>query len=104
MCWRKHDLQATAEVGENEEDPRIRQLGFIEHNLIGLRQALRDLEHWESKHPGEARVQDARARLLGRMLTLSDAWTRVKAGLYKDGLVMRYGPRGSAAPDAAGPE
>lgn len=98
MCWRRHDLQATADIGEREEDKRVVNLGFIEHNLIGLRQALRDLDHWVAEHDADARVARARGLLLQRMLTLTDAWTRMKAELYRDGILARYLPRSSPEP------
>ncbi len=97
MCWRRHDLQATAGIGELVEDKRVGNLGFIEHNLIGLRQVLRDLDIWERGHPSDPRVGRARGILLRRMLSLTDAWTRVKAELYRDGIVPRYVPRSAVA-------
>ena len=97
MCWRRHDQQATAAITGPDSDKRVRGLGNLEHNLIGVCQSLRDLDHWQKSHPDDPKATAARDILMRRLKAITDKWSSFKAELYRDGIVTRYQRRRAAS-------
>ena len=97
MCWRRHTEQATAAIQGLDSDKRVRGLGNLEHNLMGVCQSLRDLDHWQKSHPDDKKAKLTRDILMRRLQAITDHWSRFKAELYRDGIVTRYQQRGAAS-------
>ncbi len=99
MCWRKHGAQTHAELDGGSTDLRVRAIGLLEHNLMGLSQQLRDLEYWRSAHPEDPRLEPLFRIIMERLRATNGLWSKHRAALYRDGIVARFQPRGGASAD-----